>query len=143
MQNYFSIILAILMFQGYNPSQNQEVSVSLRKVNDMQGDLHIVNHLREDIVVNKFILSVNVLIFELQTDTGYIKKISGTPPPMPPSNLEAYDVVLKQNEAITISLHFPSSKNKDKTKVKLRAKIPYKTRICQNEKIAYSDWIFL
>lgn len=119
-----------------------EVVLTLTYIDDTKVLLCITNYLEEEIVVNEFIIGTAIFTLEIQDNNGNIEKTRRIPPPMPPDNLNSYDVILSSEKTISVLLNISNLENNNQKKMKIRAKINYRCAQSIQEMTKYSEWIF-
>lgn len=143
----FLILFVLLLkcsFPENRASNNQEkkdVVVTLSCTNKEKGLITIKNNLDEAIIINKFINRIEMFILERKLANGDIQKLQGSPPPMPPKNLEEYNITLSKAESFVIPIHFYLLENTPEAKIKIRTTITYHTMKNEKGKKACSDWV--
>jgi len=133
----------IITFSKKQPIENlkdEKVIVSLNFNDQDDAYLIIRNQLKEDIIINRYLLGSSLVALD-QYINGESIQINQLPLPVPPLNLNKYDTIIRKNNQIFIAMYDLDILNKlPEDNTKIRACISYKLKHGEHEE-ACSDWM--
>ncbi|NRS90749.1 hypothetical protein HNQ02_003696 [Flavobacterium sp. 7E] len=141
------LLITTSLIECSNVSNSKEelrinLDISNRK-NEVIGFVTVENSFKKAVTINSFTASVATLSLEIQDCNGNTFDGLG-PPPMPPYNIDNFDITLKQGEDIKIPLNsIQFVVDLPRKDLKIRGKIHYKIDDKNTLRTSYSPWVML